>query len=345
MNSRSTRRRFPAEWEPQSATLLAWPYDHSDWEPIIRYARNTYIDLIAEITRFQPVILLLNDNQSRQKVQSQLKTADYPVWFVDVAFDDTWLRDTGPVSVLDEDDKVQWVDFRFNGWGNRYPAELDEKLTATLHAQGLFSDLTRISCAQVLEGGSIETDGAGTLLTTSRCLRARQVDFKRQEFEGLFAHYLGSDNVLWLDHGELLGDDTDSHIDLLARFAPDNRILYQGCQHPADPHWPFFQAMRDQLAGFRNSGNQPYTLVELPMPVIEDDHSEPVPASYANFLIINDAVLVPSYGCDHDEVALKIIGGCFPDRRAVAVDSRILIMQGGALHCAAMQLPRQVLYG
>lgn len=344
LSSRLTPVRLPAEWEPQSATLLGYPARDSDWAPLLRYARESILALARTIAAHQPVIMLVRDHESRVSLLEQLRPLPYPIWIMDCEFDDTWLRDTGPLTVACESGGWSWLDFRFNGWGNKFIAERDDRLTAALHRHPLFNHLGLIESDQVLEGGAIESDGDGTLMTTSRCMRARKVDFSRAYFESLFARTCGVEQVLWLDHGELIGDDTDSHIDMFARFGPDNALIFQGCQNPSDPHWPFFAAMAEQLATFRNRHGQPYRLFELPMPerLGRRDHQQP--ASYANFLIINGAVLMPSYGSSRDDAARRVLGQCFADHRIIPVDSRTLISQGGALHCASMQLPAEVLY-
>ncbi len=344
MSSRLTPTRLPAEWEPQCAAVLGWPARDSDWAPLIRYARTSTFTLAETIAQHQPVIVLVSDHESRMSLVNRLKPLPYPIWIMDCDFDDTWLRDTGPLSVACESGRWAWLDFRFNGWGNKFIAERDDRLTSSLHQHPLFNHLSLIESGQVLEGGAIESDGDGTLMTTSRCLSARTVDFSRDYFESLFARCCGTEQVLWLDHGELIGDDTDSHIDMLARFAPNNGLIYQGCQNPSDPHWPFFQAMAEQLLQFRNRHGQPYQLFELPMPERMGRRDHQQPASYANFLIINGSVLVPTYGTARDAAAQRVMASCFTEHEIIAVDCQTLISQGGAVHCASMQLPRQVLY-
>ena len=198
----------------------------------------------------------------------------------------------------------------------------------------------------VLEGGSTESDGRGTILTTAECLLNpnRSPHLTQEEIEATLGASLGADRFLWLEHGFLAGDDTDSHVDTLARLCPDDTIVYVRCDDPGDEHHPALAAMEAELRGFRTREGKPYRLVPLPWPRPQtDSEGHRLPATYANFLVINGAVLVPTYGDRSDAAALAAVGSAFPGREAIGIDCRPLILQHGSLHCVTMQLPKGVL--
>ncbi|MCR6661562.1 MAG: agmatine deiminase family protein [Luteimonas sp.] len=333
--------RFPAEWESQSAILIAWPNAGTDWAERLGEVEETYIALVAAITRFQPVVICVADDDVESYAQARLSSNRIDmdrVRFVGVPYDDTWLRDSGPIT-LRHGRGFRLLDFRFTGWGGKFDASQDDLLVERLHAQGLFADSMRDSIAFALEGGAIDTDGAGTLLTTWRCLHERHPDASRQELTTKLSGWLAQDRVLWLDHGYLEGDDTDAHVDTLARFAAEDAIVFQGCDDPGDSHHSELQAMAAELAALRTRSGTPYRLFPLPWakPII--DEGRRLAASYANFLIVNGAVLMPAYGDAADAAAAAVMQQAFPDREIVRVPCRPLIWQNGSLHCITMQLP------
>lgn len=339
--------RFPAEWEPQSAVLIAWPNADTDWAQRLGEVEETYIALVAAITRFQPVLICVADDDVQAYARARLSSARIDmgrVHFIDAPYDDTWLRDSGPIT-LRHGDGFRLLDFRFTGWGGKFDASQDDLLVERLHAQGVFARSERQSIDFALEGGGIETDGAGTLLSTWRCLHERHPAASREELTARLSDWLRQDRVLWLDHGYLEGDDTDAHIDTLARFAAVDAIVYQGCDDPADSHYPELQAMAAELAALRTRDGQPYRLFELPWarPIIDEQRR--LAASYANFLIVNGAVLMPAYGDAADAAAQAVLAQAFPDREIVPVPCRALIWQNGSLHCVTMQLPSGVVAG
>ncbi len=338
----NTALRFPAEWEPQSAILLAWPHEDTDWAPRLGEVEDTYIALIAAITRFQPVLLCVPDEdvQSYAYVRLASNRIDMDqVRFVEAAYDDTWLRDSGPITLTQGEDSFRLLDFRFTGWGGKFDASQDDQLVAHLHGLDLFADAQRHEIDFALEGGAIETDGAGTLLTTWRCLHERHPDVSRDDLTTQLAGWLAQDRVLWLDHGYLEGDDTDAHIDTLARFAAEDVIVYQACDDVTDTHYPELQAMAAELAALRTRNGEPYRLFALPWPKPVFDEGRRLVVSYANFLIINGAVLIPSYSDVADTRAQEVMAEAFPGRAIVPVPCRPLIWQNGSLHCLTMQLP------
>ena len=338
------RLRFPAEWEPQAAILIAWPNADTDWAGRLDEVEETYIALVQAITRFQPVVIVVADDDVEAYADARLRSNRVDmsrVRFVSAPYDDTWLRDTGPIT-LRAGDGFRLLDFRFTGWGGKFDASDDDQLVERLHRQGQFRDSEREPVDFALEGGAIETDGAGTLLTTWQCLHERHPDATRADLGAKLAGWLAQDRVLWLDHGYLEGDDTDAHIDTLARFAPGDAIVFQGCDDPADSHFAELQAMAAEIAALRTADGRPYRLFPLPWPQPIVDDGRRLAASYANFLIINGAVLIPAYGDPADDAAAAVLAEAFPGREIVQVPCRPLIWQNGSLHCITMQLPAGV---
>ena len=334
--------RFPAEWEPQSAVLIAWPNADTDWADRLGEVEETYIALVAAITRFQPAVIIVADEDVEAYARARLSSARIDmdrVRFVEAPYDDTWLRDSGPIS-LREGSGFRLLDFRFTGWGGKFDASQDDLLVERLHEAGTFLNSARQSIDFALEGGAIETDGAGTLLSTWQCLHERHPDVSREELTAKLAGWLQQDRVLWLDHGYLEGDDTDAHVDTLARFAGPDAIVFQGCDDPADSHYAELQAMANELAALTTRDGKPYRLFPLPwaQPVI--DEGRRLAASYANFLIVNGAVLMPASGDAADASAQAVLAEASPDREIVPVPCRPLIWQNGSLHCITMQLPQ-----
>lgn len=337
--------RLPAEWEPQSAILIAWPHADTDWADRLGEVEDTYIALVAAITRFQPVVICVADDDLQAYSRARLASARVDmsrVRFMEIAYDDTWLRDSGPIT-LRGDGGFRLLDFRFTGWGGKFDASLDDRLIEGLHAAGIFLDSERQSIDFALEGGAIDCDGNGTLLTTWTCLHERHPSTSRDALGARLAEWLHQDRVLWLDHGYLEGDDTDAHIDTLARFAAADAIVFQACDDPADSHHAELQAMAAELAALRTRDGQPYRLFPLPwaQPIV--DGGRRLAASYANFLIINGAVLMPAYGDPADPTAAAVLQEAFPDREIVPVPCRSLIWQNGSLHCITMQLPQGII--
>ena len=342
------RTYLPPEWAPQSGVMLTWPHAQSDWAPILHAVEPVFTAIAAAIARHEMVLIACHDESVRTQVASQLRAAGVPdarVRLHVAPANDTWARDHGPITVLCQSEPTL-LDFEFNGWGGKYACELDNLITRQLHAQGAFGDAPLESVQLILEGGSIEVDGQGTLLTTTRCLLSstRNPGRTRAQIETQLAALLGITRFLWLDNGYLAGDDTDSHIDTLARLCDASTIAYVACNDPADEHYAELQAMERELQAFRTAAGQPYRLVALPWPRPRfDSEGARMPATYANFLIINDAVLVPTYEDPADRVALERLRDCFPDREVIGIDCLPLIYQHGSLHCVTMQIPAGVL--
>lgn len=336
--------RFPAEWEPQSAVLIAWPHAGTDWAERLAEVESTYVALVAAIVRFERAIVCVADDALQAHAQALLAGAGVDlarVRFVQAPYDDTWLRDSGPIT-LRSADGFRLLDFRFTGWGGKFEASRDDALVENLDRAGLFARAERMPIRFALEGGAIDTDGAGTLLTTWQCLNQRHPGTSREELTARLAEWLSQDRVLWLDHGYLEGDDTDAHVDTLARFASPDSIVFQGCDDPSDSHYPHLRAMAGELAALRTRDGRPYRLFELPWAKPIVDEGRRLAASYANFLIVNGAVLMPAYGDEADGRAQDVLREAFRGREIVPVPCRSLIWQNGSLHCITMQLPEGV---
>jgi len=340
-----TRFRLPAEWEPQAGVVIAWPHEATDWSPRLERIETAYVGLAGAIARFEPVVVCVANASVRDRASRALAAAGVAagrVRFVDVEYDDTWLRDSGPLTTSDGH-AFRLLDFRFTGWGGKYGAERDDRVIETLVARGLFRSATHERIDWALEGGAIESDGKGTILTTWRCLHQRHPEMDREEMTRRLSEAFGAERVLWLDHGYLEGDDTDAHIDTLARFAPDDAIVFQACDDMADPHYDQLARMREELTALRTADGRPYTLHALPWARAIVDDGRRLAASYANYLIVNGGVIVPAYGDPQDALAAAIIASAHPGREVVPVDARPLIWQNGSVHCLTMQIPKGAL--
>ena len=333
---------LPAEWAPQSAVLLTWPREDGDFAQWFDAVERNFVEIAVAIARFQPV--LIGREREPDKLRRRLIKAgarEDRIRVVSVPSNDVWARDHGPITVF-RDRKPVHLDFVFNGWGGKFTADQDNLITRRLAERGVWSAPVE-TLDFVLEGGAIESDGAGTLLTTERCLLAptRNPGLGKAQIEEKLKQWFGLSRVLWLRRGDLVGDDTDGHIDTIARFADAATIVYQACDDRQDAHYEELQALAAELAAFREPFGKPYKLVPLPLPQpIHDDTGRRLPAGYPNFLIINGAVLVPAYGDRADEEALNRLRPCFPGREILGIDCRALIHQYGSLHCVTMQIPR-----
>jgi len=348
-------RRLPAEWELQSGVQLTWPHAETDWGPNLAAAEAVFAQIGAAITRHESLLVVCapsrqsgdaGDEERGAVLECLAKAGADPerVYLAAAPSDDTWARDHGPITVL-EADRPRLLDFVFNGWGGKFPAEQDTRLTGRLADLGCFGTHPVTAIDLVLEGGSIESDGQGTLLTTRHCLLTptRNPTLSQSAIEARLREHLGAERILWLQHGALEGDDTDSHIDTLARFCDPATIAYTQATDHQDPQQPELQRMEDQLASFRQANGAPYTLIPLPLPAPIVEAGRRLAATYANFLIINGAVLVPTYDDPTDAVALARLAQAFPGREVIGIDCREIIRQGGSLHCLTMQYPAGVL--
>jgi len=339
-----SNRILPAEWYPQDGILLTWPHADSDWAPWLSQIDKLYCQIVKTISLYEKVLLVCFDDQHQTHIAKLLKESDVAlskILFKIISSNDSWARDHGPITVI-EDHQPTLLDFAFTGWGGKYRSERDNLISQRLFTQNTFNRIDIEAQPLILEGGSIDCDGQGTLLTTEDCLLNpnRNTDLTKSDYENYFRQHFGVQRVLWLSQGELVGDDTDSHIDMLARFCDSKTIAYTACDDKKDIHFEPLSFMEKELQSFRTLTNQPYKLVALPIPApIHNDQGERLPASYANFLIINGAVLVPVYGDKNDQIAVERLAECFPDRKIIPINCRSLIEQFGSLHCISMQLP------
>ena len=318
--------RLPAEWEPQSCVQLTWPHKDTDWAPMLEEITATYEEMAHAISCREDLLIVGGKG-------------------LDIPSDDTWARDHGFISLIDDRGHRRLVDFCFNGWGDKFPAEQDNAINRHLYEKGAIKG-EYVDCLDfVLEGGSIESDGCGTIFTTTGCLLAphRNQPLTKEEIEARLLKELHAKRILWIDHGNLTGDDTDGHIDTLVRICPNDTLLYVGCDDPDDEQYAELKLMEEQLQTFRTLEGKPYRLLKLPMPrpIFDHEQSLRLPATYANFLVINGAVLCPTYNqADNDAQALRLISEAFPNRDIVPIDCRSIIKQHGSLHCCTMQFPR-----
>ncbi len=337
--------RLPAEWEPQAGVLLAWPHAQTDWAERLADVETAFAALTCAIARHEPVLMCAADAAVCARATQLLTAAGADASryrFIEIEYDDTWLRDSGPIT-LRSADGFRLMDFRFTGWGGKFAASRDDRVIEGLAARELFRNADHRRVDWALEGGAIESDGTGTILTTWRCLHHRHPEQSREQMTRLLCDKLGAERVLWLERGYLQGDDTDAHIDTLARFAPDDAIVFQACDDRTDPHFDELAAMRAELAGLRTAAGQPYRLHPLPWPRPIFDDGRRLAASYANYLIVNGAVLTPAYGDPADVEAVRVIAAAHPGRAVIALPCQSLIWQNGSLHCLTMQLPEGVL--
>lgn len=327
------------EWATQQAVMLAWPHESTDWLPWLTAIQHDYVELAVAIASEVTPVILCQDMAHQKLIEQQLGgRCRHPPRLVIAPYNDTWCRDYGPVT-LALDDQRQLLDFQFKGWGEKYHADLDNHLNQ--HIARLWrAPLQTIHYE--LEGGSIETDGQGSLLTTVHCLldSNRNKHLSREQVELFVLAQLGLKRVLWISEGALLGDDTDSHIDNLVRFCAADTIAYATCSNPDDVHFGPMQKMKGQVEALRQPNGEPYKLqaVEIPAPQF-DEHGKRLPGSYVNFLIVNKAVIVPVFSCAQDAAAVTGLQRCFPGKRLLTVPGNNLIKQYGGPHCATMQLP------
>ena len=361
---------LPSEWQQQVAVQLTWPHANTDWAPYLEDIVRMEVRMADEITKREDLIIVTPEKEalreflSTQLTEQQLKR----VKIVEMPTDDTWARDHGAITLLPRKEnekrprKTILLDFCFNGWGKKFPADNDNHISWNLKCSGVFFDYychnrhkgealqddPETECEMeehldfVLEGGSIESDGKGTVFTTSQCLLApnRNQPLSKEGIEDYLKRVLCAERVVWLDHGNLVGDDTDGHIDTIVRIAPDDTILYVKCDDYKDEQFEDFEALESQLQCLRTKEGKPYRLLPLPMPKAMYDEGDRLPATYANFLIINGAVLVPTYNQPElDKKAMDIIQEAFPDREIIGIDAQVAVRQHGSLHCLTMQFP------
>ncbi|NJN26117.1 MAG: agmatine deiminase family protein [Cyclobacteriaceae bacterium] len=334
---------YPAEWEQQSAVQIAWPDPHTDWANMLDEVERCFAQIALEISKRQGLIVCCETPDTVRPKLAQCRPEN--IRYVATRHNDTWARDFGGITIY-EGGEPRILDFTFNGWGLKFAANHDNQITRHLAEQGIFRSgiPLRNFKKYALEGGSMESDGQGTMLTTEECLLNvnRNSWMDKNEIEQMLKDTFGLSQVLWLKNGYLAGDDTDSHIDTLARFCSPSSIAYVKCEDEKDEHFTALATMEAELKTFKQLNGAPYELIPLPMAEAVYFEGHRLPATYANFLIINGAVLVPTYQTKTDAQALKKLQKAFPDREIVGVDCSPLIKQHGSLHCVTMQYPNGV---
>ncbi len=349
-----SNKRLPAEWEPQQALLLTWPHEGGAWGQDIQNIERVFVEIACAVAKTQTVIIGATDAAQQQHILATLNKLDVLPENVKTYIapsNDVWARDHGPITVildvlpenLDVPESLGVLcDFRFTGWGGKYPHQLDDQIPALLAQSGSLEGYAYQSIPFILEGGAIDCDGDGTLLTTEQCLRSaeRHSNLTREQIEHHLAQSLGIKRVLWLSDGHLSGDDTDGHIDTLARFLNPTTIAYVTTDDQNSPDFESLKAMEQTLQSFKNNAGDPYQLVKLPLPApIFDKEGNRLPATYANFLFCNGQVLVPLYRDPKDQSILETFRHHFPNRMVKGIDCNSAIEQYGSLHCLTMQIP------
>ena len=335
---------LPAEWAEQSGVILTWPHENTDWANLLEEVEECYISITKAISDREKVLIICQDSDILSGKLKKCRIEN--IIFVELPSNDTWARDHCAITVILEN-KLTLYDFTFNGWGMKFASNFDNQITQSLFQQGVFQKevIYRDMQNLVLEGGSIESDGKGTVLTTRDCLLSKNRNhyLSEKQIDKRLTDLFGLKQIHWLSSGYLAGDDTDSHIDTLARFCDPETIAYVKCDDPNDEHYETLKRMEGELETFRTLDNKPYYLIALPMADAAYDGELRLPATYANFLIINGAVLVPFYNSSKDKIAALMLKKAFPDREIIGIDCRSLIRQNGSLHCVTMQLPKGVL--
>lgn len=329
---------LPAEWEEQEFVQLVFPHEQTDWSEYLNDAIQTFVNIANAIRKYEKCLIVAKNLQYVESLFPSKKN----LTFVRLENNDTWSRDFGGITVNNNGTLVV-LDFKFNAWGKKFAYDLDDQITRKLKLKGLFKNYKHQSLSFVLEGGAIESNGEeGIILTTTNCLmeKNRNPRLTQKTIEKRLMEFFGAKKVLWLNHGYLEGDDTDSHIDTLARFVSEDTIVYQSCDDKDDVHYEELKKMEDELKSFKNTKGKSFNLVALPWIEAKYDEKDRLPATYANFLIMNGAVLVPTYDDKNDKKALDIIKKVFPKRDIIGIDCQTLIRQHGSLHCVTMQYPK-----
>jgi len=324
-------RRLIAEFEEQGYTQIIFPHKKTDWIEYLDEAEQTFINIINAIIKYQKCLVICYDINAVKKHFKENKN----LFYVEYETDDTWARDCSALCVQISS-RVKLLDFTFNGWGGKFEASKDNNMTKHINKNITTHDF-------ILEGGALESNGVDAILTTSQCLlnKNRNAELDSIQITQKLNSFFGATKILYLNHGYLAGDDTDSHIDTLARFIDENTIMYVKCEDKNDEHFNELRLMEKELQTIANENN--YNLITLPMTdaIYEDD--ERLPATYANFLFVNGAVLVPTYKVKQDKLVLQIFRDTFKDRDIVEVDCSVLITQHGSLHCVTMNFASGVI--
>ena len=340
--------RLPAEWEPQSGIQLTWPHANTDWKPYLEDITKVFVNMAKVITNEELLTVVTPETETvRKQLSKELTAAQLNnVIFYDIDSNDTWARDHAPLTLVSDDKETCILDFKFNGWGDKFEWTKDNNITSQLNKKGAFNSGYKCDTDFVLEGGSIESDGKGSIFTTTFCLMAehRNQPLTREEIEERLLKSLHAKRIVWLDYGQLIGDDTDGHIDTIVRLAPNDTIVYNGCDDESDEQYNDFNSLEKQLRQLKTLDGQPYNLLRLPMPDAIYDDGERLPATYANFVITNKSVICPTYSQPiKDNIAMEVLQRAFPNHNIVGIDASVVIKQHGSLHCLTMQYPEGTL--
>ncbi len=327
--------RLPAEWEKQDAILMSFPHKNSDWNDNLQSALSVFVRVASSIATYQKLILICDNIEETKKLFCYI----HNIYFIKLDTNDTWIRDYGFISIY-HDGVRELLDFEFNAWGSKFAYNLDNKINEKLLKHQEIGCWSSKKIDFVLEGGSIESDGQGTLLSTSKCLLNpnRNPSFSKDDIENKLKKIFGLKRVLWLNHGELIGDDTDAHIDTLARFVNEDTIVYVSCENSDYEHYEELKKMKEELESFRTLDDKAYHLIPLPLPSAKYKDNQRLPATYANFLITNRTILLPIYDDPLDKKMVKLFKKIFPSREIIPINSLRLIEEGGSIHCSTMHL-------
>ncbi|WP_201458409.1 agmatine deiminase family protein [Campylobacter coli] len=310
------------EWSEQEYLMLSLPHEKSDWKPYLGEIIQAYKDFVKAASEFQKVLLIAPSKSDFDPFEN---IANVEFFICDT--NDTWIRDFGAIDIL-EDNRLKALDFTFNAWGNKFQSELDNEVNSKLFKEKFNEKLTKIDF--ILEGGSIDFNGEGVMLTSSNCLlnENRNSHLDKSQIEAKLKEIFGLKQIIWLENGFIKGDDTDHHIDTLARFIDKNTIAHSICEDEKDEHYIPLQKMKKELeaAGFN--------LVELPLPKPLYYEERRLGATYANFVFVNDALIMPFYKDENDEIIRQRLAKALPKRKIIGVDARVFLRQNGSLHCS-----------
>jgi agmatine/peptidylarginine deiminase len=320
--------RIPAEWEEQESILVVFPTTHKDWQHSIKEIQKSYVNFINAIRKYQKCIIICDEPKILDKYFNDFKN----IQIVNISTNDTWIRDFGAIDFF-EDDKIKSYNFIFNAWGDKFTSNLDNEFNKK------FSTTELVDIDFILEGGSIDSNGNGVMLTTSRCIfnKNRNAHLSKEEIINKIKSLFGLNGLIILNHGALVGDDTDSHIDTLARFIDKDTIAYVKCYDKNDKHYEELNLMEDELKKTR------YNLVAIPLPKAHYFNDHRIPATYLNFVFINNALILPTYNDEiNDKIAYDILSKYFQNKKIICVDASIFIREHGSLHCASMNKYKNV---
>ena len=343
-----TSYRLAPEWARQDAVILVWPHIHSDWGNAnngnqLQKIELTYLELSRYICEQQKLILIAYDQEHISHIQRCLLSKgirEDNIIYIEINTNDTWVRDYGPVCVQSETNNVL-LNFKFDAWGEKYPYDHDKAFNYVLSEKLNFnSELVDIDF--VLEAGNIDTNNRGCLLSSIECFKRNisKNNLSLSAIESNFRKWLACENIFWIDKVRLIGDDTDGHIDNLARFCADDIIVYSSKASTSDANTDALTSLKQQLKSIKQQNHNNLELIPIPIPSVITHDNKRLPASYVNFLITNQYIFVPVFNDKHDDIALKMIDDCFPSREIIDIESTTLIQQYGGIHCTSMQIPQ-----